>query len=189
VERRDSDVFPSRVVLTRQPAIQPFTANEEGETMQRPLTVVVCAFLFLGTLCAQTNIANKFVCRSQTYNATTLPYRLFIPDGYSVATRYPLMLVLHSAGERGNDNNLLLTNTRMATTWADSVAQLSRPCFVVAPQCPQGGGWSSGDPTAPIRPEGATVIAILDPLVRKFSIDTNRVYVTGFSRGEAGHGI
>ncbi len=154
--------------------------------MKYLLTLVLCAVLVQGNLWAQPAIANKFVYRSHTYNGTTLPYRLFIPDGYSSAKRYPIMFALHSAGERGTDNNTQITQTRFATCWADSMAQLQHPCFVVAPQCPMTGGWSTSDPTSPIRPELATAIDILDSLVREFSIDTNRIYVTGFSMGGNG---
>ncbi len=150
------------------------------------LMLVLCAVLLQGTLCAQPAIANKFVYRSHTFNGTTLPYRLFIPDGYSSAKKYPIMFALHSAGERGTDNNTQITQTRFATCWADSLAQLQHPCFVVAPQCPMTGGWSTSDPTSPIRPELATAIDILDSLIREFSIDTNRIYVTGFSMGGNG---
>jgi poly(3-hydroxybutyrate) depolymerase len=154
--------------------------------MRYTLALVLCTVLLQGNLRAQPNIVAKFVYRSHTYNGTTLPYRLFIPDAYSSVEQYPLMLVLHSAGERGTDNVLQITNTRIATCWADSLAQLKHPCFVVAPQCPLNGGWSSGDPTSPIRPELATVIDLLDSLAREFSIDTNRIYVTGFSMGGSG---
>ncbi len=153
--------------------------------MRPALAFVICVALGQGYLRAQPDIAGKFVYRSQTYNDTTLPYRLFIPDGYSSDRRYPLMLVLHSAAERGTDNVLQLTNTRGATCWADSTAQARNPCFVVAPQCPPNGGWSS-DLSMPIRPELATVSDILDSLAREFSLDTNRFYVTGFSMGGAG---
>ena len=154
--------------------------------MRPTLALVLCAVLLQGNLLAQPNVASKFVYRSHTYNGTTLPYRLFIPNPYSGAQQYPLILALHSAGERGSDNNLQLTATRLATCWADSLAQLKHPCFVVAPQCPLNGGWSSGDPTSPLRPEMATVMDILDSLGREFSIDTNRIYVTGFSMGGSG---
>ncbi len=154
--------------------------------MRYTFTLAVCAVLLQGNLQAQPEIANKFVRRSHTYNGTTLPYRLFIPSGYSKDKHYPVILMLHSAGDRGTDNNLQLTQTRMATCWADSVAQLKNPCFVVAPQCPLTGGWSSGNPTSPIRPELAVANDILDSLAREFPIDTNRFYVTGFSMGGNG---
>jgi poly(3-hydroxybutyrate) depolymerase len=159
---------------------------QKRSSMRYTLTLVICGVLLQGNLRAQPEIANKFVYRSHTYNGTTLPYRLFIPDAYSGARHYPLMLMLHSAGERGTNNVTQITNTRMATCWADSAAQLIHPCFVVAPQCPPNGGWSSSDPTSPIRPELATTIDILDSLAREFSIDTNRIYVTGFSMGGSG---
>ena len=154
--------------------------------MRNTLVLVLCAFLVLGSLHAQPEIANKFVYRSHTYNGTTLPYRLFIPDTYSSANYYPLLLVLHHAGDRGTDNNIHITSSRIATCWADSAAQAKHPCFVVAPQCPPNGGWSSLDPTGPIRPELATANDILDSLAREFSIDTNRMFVTGFSMGGSG---
>lgn len=155
-------------------------------SMKYSLALVICAALLQGNLRAQPDIVNKFVYRSLTYDGTTLPYRLFIPDMYSSTRPYPLMLVLHSAAERGTDNVLQLTNSRIATCWADSTAQVKHPCFVVAPQCPPNGGWSSSDPTSPIRPELAAVNQIIDSLAREFSIDTNRIYVTGFSMGGSG---
>jgi poly(3-hydroxybutyrate) depolymerase len=154
--------------------------------MRCTLVLLSCALFIQGSLRAQPEIANKFVYRSHTHSGTTLPYRLFIPDAYSSSRHYPLVLVLHGAGERGTDNSIQITNTRIATCWADSTAQLTHPCFVVAPQCPQNGGWATGDPTSLIRPELATVIDILDSLAREFTIDTNRVYVTGFSMGGSG---
>lgn len=51
-----------------------------------------------------TDIANKFEKRSHTYENTTLPYRLFIPENYDPAQSYPMMLCLHGAGSRGDDN-------------------------------------------------------------------------------------
>src|SRR3954449_2071331 len=34
----------------------------------------------------------------------SIVYRLFVPIGYQVPRKYPLMLTLHGAGERGDDN-------------------------------------------------------------------------------------
>lgn len=33
-----------------------------------------------------------------------LPYRILYPENYDRNKKYPLILVLHGAGERGNDN-------------------------------------------------------------------------------------
>jgi hypothetical protein len=92
---------------------------------------------------------------------------------------------LHGAGERGSDNLTQITNYRIATSWADPANQALYPCFVVAPQCPMVGTWST-DPSLPIRPELAVANNILDSLAREFAIDTNRFYVTGLSMGGYG---
>ncbi len=38
----------------------------------------------------------------------TLPYRILFPEGYDKNKDYPLVVFLHGAGERGNDNALQL---------------------------------------------------------------------------------
>ncbi len=126
----------------------------------------------------QPSIVAKFTARSYTYNGTTLPYRLFVPESYSPSKRYPIVLALHGSGERGSDNLVQISGWRLATSWADPINQAKYPCFVVAPQCPGGKSWSG--------PELATANAILDSLAAEFSIDANRMYVTGLSMGGFG---
>ncbi len=126
----------------------------------------------------QPSIVAKFVARSHTYNGTTLPYRLFIPESYTPSKRYPIVLALHGAGEAGSDNLIQIQRYRLATSWADPINQAKYPCFVVAPQTPDGSSWSGTDL--------ATANAILDSLAAEFSIDANRMYVTGLSMGGFG---
>ena len=126
----------------------------------------------------QPSIVAKFVARSLTYNGTTLPYRLFIPESYTPSKHYPIVLALHGSGERGSDNLVHIQRFRLATSWADPINQAKYPCFVVAPQCPDGKDWSG--------PELATANNILDSLATEFSIDANRRYVTGLSMGGIG---
>ncbi len=40
----------------------------------------------------------------------TLPYRILLPLNYDASKKYPLILVLHGAGERGNDNEAQLVH-------------------------------------------------------------------------------
>jgi pimeloyl-ACP methyl ester carboxylesterase len=114
-----------------------------------------------------------------------LPYRLFVPEGTVPGTKYPLVLALHGAGERGTDNRIQIEANRLATVWADPANQAGHPCFVVAPQCPPGDGWSTADPFTPSAP-AAAALEMLDSLIREFPIDTNRQYITGLSMGGFG---
>ena len=64
----------------------------------------------------------------------TLPYRLFVPKNYNASMKYPLVLFLHGAGERGTDNNIQLNE--WPKMFALDTNQIKYPCFVVVPQCP-----------------------------------------------------
>ena len=113
-----------------------------------------------------------------TDQGVTLPYRLFIPDNYLPSKKYPLVLTLAGSGGGGTDN-LLQMDGRVATSWADPVNQAKYPCFVVSPQASANRSWSDDDISG-------TVSDLLDSLQREFTIDSNRLYVTGFSLGGTG---
>jgi len=68
-----------------------------------------------------------------------LPYRLFVPIGYSSANTYSLVLWLH--GGEGNDNvkQVARGNEKGAHVWVSSEVQSKFPAFVLAPQGPVGG--------------------------------------------------
>jgi len=62
-----------------------------------------------------------------------LQYRLFKPAGYDPAKKYPVILFLHGAGERGGDNT---KQVRDALHFTKESVQKDHPAFVIAPQCP-----------------------------------------------------
>jgi predicted peptidase len=137
---------------------------------------------------------DKFEKRMHAFENTTLPYRLCPPDFYDPLQEYPLVLCLHGAGERGTDNQIQIDPHRMATSWADSLNQKKHPCFVVAPQCPVDNRWVDSNwslaeyrvSEIPTSNEMLTLIDLLDSLTTEFSVDTNRLYVTGLSMGGYG---
>jgi predicted peptidase len=137
---------------------------------------------------------SDFHARSHKLSATkNMVYRLFIPKNYQASIRYPLVLSLHGAGERGNDNAAQLKHD-VSKMWADDSIQAKHPGFVLAPQCPANNQWVDVDwalgsydqSRAPISDEMQGVIAILDSLGREFSLDPGRIYVTGISMGGYG---
>jgi predicted peptidase len=121
----------------------------------------------------------------------SLPYRLLKPASYDAAKKYPLVLFLHGAGERGTDNQKQLVHGIADFTTAE--AMRDRPCFLVVPQCPSDKRWVEVDWSSASHkmPEKASdplrlTMALLDSLEKEFSIDARRVYVTGLSMGGFG---
>ncbi len=138
-------------------------------------------------------LINNFSFEQHSYDTTTISYRFFTPNLFA-EKKYPLVIALHGAGERGNDNQKQMEFHRLATVWVDSLNQLEHPCFVVAPQCPEEQKWVDinwGSNTydfrsTPISNELATVSNLIDSLIAQYPIDKNRIYVTGLSMGGFG---
>src|SRR5262245_57789048 len=72
-----------------------------------------------------------------------LPYRLARPSAVEAGTRYPLIVFLHGAGERGTDNEKQLIHGVPGFLAAWNRAKY--PCFLIAPQCPPGQRWVEVD--------------------------------------------
>jgi poly(3-hydroxybutyrate) depolymerase/lysophospholipase L1-like esterase len=121
----------------------------------------------------------------------TLNYRLLKPQNYDAAQKYPLVLLLHGAGERG-DNNVAQLKYGAALFIKPEVRE-KYACFVVAPQCPAEQKWADIDWTsdAPTQPPQVSesmglTLGALEALGKEFSIDRDRLYVTGLSMGGYG---
>ncbi len=91
--------------------------------------------------------------------------------------KYPLVLFLHGAGERGENIEKVLDFTPGADTFMNSAWQKEHPCFVLAPQCPDNQSWV---------PYIELLARTLYTLPREYPIDECRIYVTGVSMGGAG---
>lgn len=117
----------------------------------------------------------------------TLPYRLLKPESYDPKQKYPLVIFLHGAGERGNNNEAQLVHG--VPEFAKPENRQKYPCFLIAPQCPRGDRWADWDakqqtskPLEPLR----LVSELIDQVQKEYSIDPNRIYVTGLSMGGYG---
>jgi predicted peptidase len=124
-----------------------------------------------------------------------LRYRLLKPDDYNAegTTAYPLIIFLHGAGERGDDNELQLTEG--VKEIAKPEARKKHPAFVIAPQCPLKQSWGhiktiDGHLTLlktdePTEATGLT-LELMDSISKEFRIDQKRLYLTGLSMGGFG---
>lgn len=127
----------------------------------------------------------------------TLPYRLLLPLNYEPSKKYPLILFLHGAGERGRNNEAQLTHGSTLFL-ADSNRQRF-PAIVVFPQCPDSSYWSNVQITrdssgrtfnfqeggAPTRAM-AMVENLLEELQRQYKLKSDQLYVMGLSMGGMG---
>ena len=113
----------------------------------------------------------------KTADGQELNYRLMLPDGYKAdgTESYPLVLFLHGAGERGSDNAKQLKHG--APEFSTQANRRKYPCFVVAPQCPQGKFWTQFD---------SVLRELLASLQKEFRVDAKRLYATGLSMGGFG---
>lgn len=127
----------------------------------------------------------------KTDDGRSLPYRLLSPVEIKPGEKYPLVLFLHGAGERGNDNKAPLLH--VAGELADPQLRQRYPAFVVVPQCPAEKkwvdvSWSEDSHTMPEQPSETMklVIALLDSLSDSQPVDPSRIYVVGLSMGGYG---
>lgn len=136
--------------------------------------------------------AEEYEARTfKSADGAALGYRLLAPRGYDAKKKYPLVLFLHGAGERGTDNAAQLKHG--APLFLKPEAREKFPCFVVAPQCPPEQTWSAvpgwtgpnafeETPTAPTQ----SLLGLLEAVLQEFAIDEERLYVTGLSMGGYG---
>ena len=120
-----------------------------------------------------------------------LLYRLLKPQNYDAAKKYPLVIFLHGAGERGDDNAAQLKHGMNDFLTAENRDKY--PAFILAPQCPTGEKWVDVDwsapksamPTEPA-PAMRRTLAVVAQLQTEFSVDATRIYITGLSMGGYG---
>lgn len=124
-----------------------------------------------------------------------LPYRILYPDHFDKTKKYPLVLMLHGSGERGNDNELQLTHG--ASLFVDPEVRKKYPAIVIFPQCPAEDYWSNvvrekieGDKTNYIfrqdgepTPTMIMLIAFIDDFLKKSYVDQKQLYIGGLSMG------
>ncbi len=123
-----------------------------------------------------------FVDRIYTDDAGDHKYVLFVPRNYTPEKKWPVILFLHGAGERGNDGKRQLT---VGIGPAVKSRAETFPFLVVFPQCEDVKGriltaWSSESP------DGKRALKILGAVEKEFHVDNRREILTGWSMGGYG---
>ncbi len=164
----------------------------------RLIVTSLCGFFLLNSFFAKSQDSAVYLKREFISPAgSVLPYRILYPDNYDKSRKYPLILVLHGAGERGNDNEKQLIHG--GKLFLDSAMRKQYPAIVVFPQCPQESYWSSVtidrqkvplalsfDYSDPITPPLRDAMSLVEKLMKEEEVNANRVYITGLSMGGMG---
>lgn len=100
-------------------------------------------------------------------------YLLSLPDGYAANSdkKWPLIIFLHGAGERGENLEALKKHGPPKLVSAGQKFE----AIIASPQCPNGQIW-----------EAHAVKALTDHLIKSHRVDADRVYLTGLSMGGFG---
>lgn len=158
--------------------------------------------LFLSLIVTMTSIKAQSPAALAAFEARTftdeqsghlLPYRVLWPQGYdqSKKKKYPLILFLHGAGERGDDNQLQLTHG--TPLFLDNQQQF--PAIVLMPQCATDDYWAQMVKDEDQRrynfnerpnPGLAAVQKLLHTFIDSEKVDPDRVYLMGLSMGGMG---
>jgi predicted peptidase len=137
---------------------------------------------------------NRQKFSTQTSKQAELGYLLYLPPGYDAKAekKWPLILFLHGAGERGTNlaqvsvhgpPKLVKKNppapkneTDEARASRETATKLAAEKFIiVSPQCPTDQIWDTD-----------AVLGLLDSVIAKHKVDASRVYLTGLSMGGYG---
>lgn len=101
-------------------------------------------------------------------------YVKYLPADFCESEKYPLVIFLHGAGERGDDLDIAMRHGFMKHVREDG---RKYPFIFIAPQCPAGKYWGCYT---------ESLIAFIDYICDTLPVDRTRVYLTGLSMGGTG---
>lgn len=116
-----------------------------------------------------------FLDRTVRIQGVDHPYKVYVPEAYNPDARWPVILFLHGAGERGADG---VVHTRIGLGGAIRQFPSRYPAIVVFPQAPLDTTW--------VGEQGRVAMTALEKTLHEFSTDRDRVYLTGLSMGGQG---
>ena len=114
---------------------------------------------------------------AETFEVTMkLNYLLHLPADYKSKAdgggkKWPLLVFLHGAGERGSDLNRVKSHGPPKLVENDP----DFPFVLISPQCPGGGFWNTEH-----------LLQLIQSTIEEHNIDPDRVYLTGLSMGGFG---
>lgn len=117
-----------------------------------------------------------FLDRTVSVKSVAYKYQVFVPENWDAKKRWPVILFLHGAGERGDDG-LIQTEVGIGTAIRRDRSRF--PAIVVLPQSRKDAWW--GEPLM-----NEVAIAALNAASKEFHGDPQHTYLTGLSMGGYG---
>ena len=102
-----------------------------------------------------------------------LDYLIYLPSNYESMEKWPLILFLHGAGERGSNPELV----KKYGIQEKLLKNDEFPFVVISPQCPEAAIWEM---------QFDLLTELLEEVQRNYNIDEERIYLTGLSMGGYG---
>ncbi|MFN0054156.1 MAG: alpha/beta hydrolase-fold protein [Planctomycetales bacterium] len=153
------------------------------KTAPRWLSLVALAFVLASqSEPLQAQQKSGFQLRTFQDESGSHKYSLFVPAGYTPTRKWPVILFLHGAGERGSDGVL---PTTIGLGPLVKARESNFPFFVLFPQNDEvrgriATGWG------PESDSGKRALAILAQVEKDFSIDPQKEILSGWSMGAFG---
>ena len=147
---------------------------------RKGLTYIFLSTVIAASLMAAPAEAKKadtgFLDRTVNVAGIKYKYQVFVPEDWTKKKKWPVILFLHGAGERGNDG---LIQTEVGIGTAIRRYRDRFPAIIVMPQCHKNVWWSESA-------MADMVMAALAQAQKEFHGDPARTYLTGLSMGGYG---
>ncbi|MEE1026132.1 MAG: prolyl oligopeptidase family serine peptidase [Acutalibacteraceae bacterium] len=117
-------------------------------------------------------LINEISEKNVTKN-TKFDYLLYTPENWDKSKKFPLLVFLHGAGERGDD----IAFAGRYGPFKYAAEGKNYPFVMVAPQCKSNKYWGNYLESLDL---------FLDDIIEKYNIDEKRIYLTGLSMGGTG---
>ena len=159
------------------------------------ITLTFFVFLFFSS----NLISQDYIKKSFKKNSDSIPYRILFPKNFSPNKEYPLLVFLHGAGERGNDNDYQLYHG--SNYFLNYEFRNAFPSIIVFPQCPKNSYWANikgiPNPKYPTQknsfsnnlPNNQQLLileSLMSYLEKNYKINSNKRYIAGLSMGGMG---
>lgn len=155
-------------------------------------SAVCAASLVASCALAESFPASEMMAKAFTSSqGQTIHYRIYVPKTDDPEAKFPAILFLHGAGERGTNNIAQLVHC--IPQLMKYIVNDNHPAMLIVPQCPTGMQWVNTPwgsaahtmPTEPSKPLQA-VIELMDQACATAPVDQSRVYISGISMGGYG---